>query len=97
MCNCRPRGVDGVSFLGTASRPPHPGPVASRLNLTHFVDDKLVNLDCVRAVLGCECLQFARNGLGGQQSPAGQLGLVPYPFVPDWGHLLYILLGSCGH
>lgn len=72
-----------------------PGPVAFRLNLEHFEDDQMVNLDCVRAVLGRKCLQFTRNGLGDQQSPAGQLGSVPYPIVPNWGHLLCTSLGSC--
>jgi hypothetical protein len=66
--------------------------VAARLNLTHFVDDKVANLETVRANVGCECLLFLQDGVGGQELAASRSGSVAFRVVPDWDHLLQILL-----
>ena len=70
-----------------------PGPVALRLRLTHFVDDQVRNLRSVEAVVGCECLLFIRNGED-QRNPSitSSLWAHHYATVPDWKHLVQILL-----
>ena len=62
------------------------------MNLTHFVDDKLANLDSVRATGRCECLLFTQCGADDTAAPGTHCGRGHYLVVADWAHLLQILL-----
>lgn len=67
--------------------------MARSLDLTHFVDDKVDNLRCVEAVIGCECLLFAPREGGWRDPPSGSYrGAHHFVTVPDWDHLLQLLL-----
>ena len=68
------------------------GPTAQELNLTHFVDDKLANLDGMHATGRCECLLFTPHGADDAAMPGTRCGRGHYLVVADWAHLLQILL-----
>jgi hypothetical protein len=79
--------------LSQTQTPPHPGPVAQQLNLTHFVDTEDTNLETVSKLVGCQCFLFLRNGVGTLEAAAILSGSVSYPVLPNWDNLVQILLG----